>query len=814
MSKNLKIKRVALVAISALGIGVLSVTPAFAANVVTTTVTAGTGTTTAGSDLGVIGRTETFTLSVAITDADDADVYKVVPAMTGSHAGSSVTDANWIKAANLVPTLNSDDDFVVTNPGDATDGNIIATYTVDDPVVDDGTITVGYAFTPDAVGTYILTFTTSQTTGDGATITNAAVTYTLTVVAAAGAISIANTTTDDGTALASSKYTSNPVRDALQISAFSVVAGSAVILHLTAVGGGVDSYSRTRVSMRTATSSYGTIIASHANANTTAGAEDPLTSFDAPTVPGTYLLDVTVANNGTGTTASTYAAATDLTTSVTMTVTAPTGFSPTLSTAHIIAGGATGAEGLAGDADTDAVTASGSGTAAALNRAAITVTFKNTSAEAMATGNTLTAQITSGPGYLIVNTDDAIDGDECSATPTYGAATGRAISAFAVDAVSTVYVCADGTAGVATIVLSVTNNLVTTTWATKSVTFFGAVRTLSVATTNFTIGAAGGDTTGAADASRDATGEVTKAGALTADTSTPAFIIAAKDSAGQLATAAAAPTVITSDPTVVSSGTCVLDDGATVYSSGEGFGLYNCSFTTAATAVSGQSATLTFRIADPLGTAGIDFLTTTATVTVGGARFTETLSLDKSSYVAGEAMVVTRTAKDSAGNPVADGSSAPVVVFNKAIGGTAPGAGFYKNGTLVTSTTRPAVFAPTASGVFEARMDGRNGSTATVAITTTATVGESSTEAAANAASDAASEAIDAANAATDAANLAAEAADAATVAAEEARDAADAATAAVEALATEVATLMAALKAQITTLANVVAKIAKRTKS
>ena len=85
---------------------------------------------------------------------------------------------------------------------------------------------------------------------------------------------------------------------------------------------------------------------------------------------------------------------------------------------------------------------------------------------------------------------------------------------------------------------------------------------------------------------------------------------------------------------------------------------------------------------------------------------------------------------------------------------------------------------------------------------------------AANAAADAAAEAIDAANAATDAANLAAEAADAATVAAEEARDAADAATAAVEELATQVATLMAALKAQITTLANTVAKIAKKVKA
>jgi hypothetical protein len=94
------------------------------------------------------------------------------------------------------------------------------------------------------------------------------------------------------------------------------------------------------------------------------------------------------------------------------------------------------------------------------------------------------------------------------------------------------------------------------------------------------------------------------------------------------------------------------------------------------------------------------------------------------------------------------------------------------------------------------------------------TVAASTANASADAAADAAAEAIDAANAATDAANLAAEAADAATVAAEEARDAADAATAAVEELATQVATLMAALKAQITTLANTVAKIAKKVKA
>jgi len=611
-------------------------------------------------------------------------------------------------------------------------------------------------------------------------------------VGTATAIAIAKTSTDDGVALAASKYTSAPILDALAISAFSVEASSSVVLHLTAIGGtGFTAENDTRVKLR----GYGIVVAAHHNAVTASGAEDPLPAFTAPSVAGTYTLDVET------TTADPAAFDNNvLTYTVTMTVTAPAKVSASLSKAYIKSGDGAGAA----TADTDAVTASGSATAAAANRGAITMSFFNTDGDAMATGNTVTAQITSGPGYLIATTDNAAVAGTCSAAPTYDAVTGRAISAFAVDAVNTLYVCADGTAGVAKISISVTNQLATTTWASKEFTFYGAVRTLSVATSNFTIGAAGGDETGAADASRDATGEVTNAGALTAGTSTPAFIIAAKDSAGQLATAAAVPTVISSDLTVVSSGTCVLDDGATAYSSGEGFGLYNCSFTTAATAKSGDKATLTFRIADPLGTAGVDYLTTTAAVTVGDVRYTETVAFDKDSYVPGEAMVITRTAKDKSGNPVADGSSAPAVIFNKAIGGTAPAAGFYVGGVLATSSTKPAVFAPSVSGAFEARITGYNGSSAaTSAIIKTATVESGSAEAAV----DAANEATDAANAATDAANAAAEAADAATAAAQDAQ-------AAVAALATSVSSLIAGIKAQITSLTNLVIKIQKKVKA
>ena len=144
---------------------------------------------------------------------------------------------------------------------------------------------------------------------------------------------------------------------------------------------------------------------------------------------------------------------------------------------------------------------------------------------------------------------------------------------------------------------------------------------------------------------------------------------------------------------------------------------------------------------------------------------------------------------------------------------------------LVSTTTATDVFDAVVAGTATAAEEGvgnvaaytaagNNSTSVTVTVVDATKVVAEESKAAAEAATDAAAEAIDAANAATDAANLAAEAADAATVAAEEARDAADAATAAVEELATQVATLMAALKAQITTLANTVAKIAKKVKA
>jgi len=201
------------------------------------------------------------------------------------------------------------------------------------------------------------------------------------------------------------------------------------------------------------------------------------------------------------------------------------------------------------------------------------------------------------------------------------------------------------------------------------------------------------------------------------------------------------------------------------------------------------------------------------------------LKTDKDTYAPGEKIVLTIEAKDADGfllgaKQVTAGvyydllagtrSTSTIAVQGTALSGTSI---YLSAGTKSTSLYAPLVSGPvTFSAVLDATLDVAAALQGTV-ISKKITVSATAAEDAANAAADAAAEAIDAANAATDAANLAAEAADAATVAAEEARDAADAATAAIEELATQVA-LMAALKAQITTLANTVAKIAKKIKA
>ena len=415
--------------------------------------------------------------------------------------------------------------------------------------------------------------------------------------------------------------------------------------------------------------------------------------FTAPLTAGTYNTKITVSSAGT------VAEATVL--DFTLTVAASATLAPSASTSYMTAAGldgaaAAGGTGAAASATTNAIPRTAVKTVGR-SVAQIKVSLFKDDGSADATAHTVSC-IVSGVGFCFVN----------ATADTYAAATARSATNTSANAIRYVFVGTDGTAGTGTVTVSVTHasTAVETTLGTHSYTTYGDVAKLEVSTTNGSVGKAA-TTTGGASTTRVAA-EATL-GLLGTATTIPAFIVKATDSSGRAANATALPTVTSGNGLAVVSGTCALDGGYTATaadvdykSSTNGVGFYNCNFTGAANAVSGSKATLTISIVDPAD--ATKTISTTIAVTIGGSVSTETIAFDKTSYAPGEAMVITRTAKDSAGNPVADGSSSPIVGFTKAVGGTAPAAGFYSAGVSASSTTvaKSKVFAPTVPGAFSA----------------------------------------------------------------------------------------------------------------
>ena len=431
-------------------------------------------------------------------------------------------------------------------------------------------------------------------------------------------------------------------------------------------------------------------------------------------------------------------------------------------------------------------------------------------ATGLASGDTLTTQGTnvctsqtlgycevtvtvSGPGLLSIINDNAgnrvADPAKSVTMKLYNGAT-------LTNTGETLAVFADGTAGVGTVTFSSGS----TTLGTKTITFQGPA---STATLFY------GDTIVAVGAN---------------STAVKAYVT---DAGGNR---------FTGNLWIYSSDTSIISESATACTYSATLLYHTCSVTgvdtgTATVKVSNRSSQSAAATSTLLAT----WFSSTLSFTVRGTSIQSfTATFDKATYSPGEKAILTITAKDRAGNSMANGAitSAFTVTSNRAFTDVStpttysPGTSGAEDGV----ETR-VVYMPTTGGDFTYTMKpGANSLSSTAAkvavddVVAKAKVVDPAAEAqtkaiadaqaAADAATDAALQAIDAANAATDAANLAAEAADAATVAAEEAKDAADAATAAVEALATQVATLMAALQAQVRSLANTVAKIAKKVKA
>jgi len=293
----------------------------------------------------------------------------------------------------------------------------------------------------------------------------------------------------------------------------------------------------------------------------------------------------------------------------------------------------------------------------------------------------------------------------------------------------TLSVYSDGTSGVGTITFSSG----TTTYATKTVTFYGAAAS---ATLNYGDTIINGTTSGALKA----------------------FV---KDAGGN---------TFTGDIYVYSSDTSVISESATACSYDSTLGYHSCALTvvetgTATVKVSNRSAQSAAATTSALAA----WFSSTLSYTVRGTKIQSfTATFDKATYAPGEKAILTITAKDRAGNSMANGSisNAFTVTSNKSFTDAASSTTFAPGTSgLEDGIETRVVYMPTIAGTFELSLGYGAGSwtknaagTELAAVKATATVVDA-TKDAADAATDAALEATDAAYAAQDAAQLAAEAA-------------------------------------------------------
>ena len=374
---------------------------------------------------------------------------------------------------------------------------------------------------------------------------------------------------------------------------------------------------------------------------------------------------------------------------VSITVVAPTAFSTSTSTSLL---GAVADFNGAADGKDDEIRVLG--TTAGGDAASIQVQINNTSGTAYTGGGTLDVQVISGPGLVNAQADAAAYADGTARADTEVLAAGTSAAR--------VSVTADGTVGTSKIrirLLNTTTGADMGTIAEETVYFFGAPATVEVAQ-KYSYVAGNGTAAGCSNA----TTCIESTFALS-----PIAVVTVKDSGGNLVPNATVSGV-SSDATVIAAATVNGSTVTTLQAAGAaaaaagtgspyGLGTYLVSVTGASGAASGKTATVTYRAL----VSGTTFVTATpVTYTIGGAVATETLALSKTSYTPGEAMTVTRTAKDSAGNIPADGQTANGVTFSKPQGGTAPAASWYKSGVKTSGAS--SLFAPVAGGAFNALM--------------------------------------------------------------------------------------------------------------
>jgi len=508
----------------------------------------------------------------------------------------------------------------------------------------------------------------------------------LSVVPAQAAVSlpvwIDTATTVGGAAITSNTSTVtrtlNTQANAAAVQTITAPSGSAIIFTIKTAG----SFTTTSIIDM---SIDGTVVQSDTTIGTNATAVTTTRNLPTVTANTTFAFNLRLYETGT----TRVAATTTVDLPVSITVVAPTAFSASTSTSLL---GAVGDFDGAADGKDDEIRVSG--TTAGGDAASIQVAIKNTSGTAYTGGGTLDVQVISGPGLVNAQADGAAYADGTARADTEVLAAGTSAAR--------VSVTADGTVGTSKIrirLLNTTTGADLGTIAEETVYFYGAPATVTV-DQKYSYIAGSGAARGCSSAT-----------ACIEDTfaNSPIAVVTVKDSGGNLVPNATVSGV-SSDGTVISATTINGSTVTTLQAAGAaacaagtgscyGLGTYLSSVTGASGAASGKTATVTYRAL----VSGTTYVTATpVTYTIGGAVATETLALSKASYSPGEAMTVTRTAKDAAGNNPFDGQTANGVSFSKPQGGTAPGTSWYKSGVKTSGAN--SLFAPVAGGTFTALM--------------------------------------------------------------------------------------------------------------
>jgi len=367
---------------------------------------------------------------------------------------------------------------------------------------------------------------------------------------------------------------------------------------------------------------------------------------------------------------------------------------------------------LDGAVSTDVTTATADTTSTTVSSAAGTQRFtiqvetndQNGSAITMAA---LTATIT-GPGLIGV-----------ADSRTVNTASGRSLTIPLTGAFAGISVFGDGSAGVSTITVVVTNSAgVSTALGSKTVTFVGAPAKATVTQNLFIAKAA--TTLGLTP--------TTTLGSQATVATTPAITAVVTDTAGIKVVAGSSVKLVSSNTAVITVGTCaeLTVDGTSTADTTPTPGVFECSVAGAAAALSGQSATVTFQVLNS-STGLYDIVATPITFKIGGSIATTNISLDKLAYAPGSAMIMTASATDSSGNAAFDGQTAYVsLATNMTTTGLPTAADVIINGkTSTTSATGAAtMFAPGTPGAWS--VTGKSAATtaspAGVAFTASATI--------------------------------------------------------------------------------------------